>query len=109
LFIAMEYVEGADLRRMLAFYRRMPLTVALETILCASIGLGHAHRRELVHRDIKPANILVDRQGNVKLTDFGLAEHLTAGGDLNEGAASRFRGTPFFMAPELGEGEPASV
>lgn len=99
--IAMEFVDGDSAE---ALIKTGPLAAAqaTEIILQAASALQAAHARNIVHRDVKPANLLVARDGQVKLTDFGLA--LT---QLGPQTAGRI-GTPFFTAPELWSGEAAS-
>ncbi len=112
LFLAMEYVEGVDLRSLLAQLReggeRLPVAVALDIAIQACRGLDYAHRikdeqgRELglIHRDISPSNLLLSFEGEVKLTDFGLAAvRKQAGQDHLAGKYS-------YMPPEQIRGEP---
>jgi serine/threonine protein kinase len=108
-FIAMEYVEGVDLHRLVR--DRGPLTFgcAIEFIRQAALGLQHAHEHGMVHRDIKPSNLLVTRpddlkQSRVKILDLGLAR-LARSGREGEAASQLTRlgvvmGTPDFIAPE---------
>ena len=92
--IDMEYVRGRNLQEVLRETPTLPLAQAVSIAAQICDGLAYAHSRRTVHRDIKPANILLTRDGNVKLVDFGLAEvlgtHSFAGG----------AGTYAYMAPE---------
>jgi predicted Ser/Thr protein kinase len=97
-YFIMEYVDGPNLRELIRD-GRMPPTQALPLIAKMCSALQYAHDQGIVHRDIKPENILLDAEGEVKLTDFGLAkiverapESLTREGQV--------MGTPHYMAPE---------
>ena len=72
-YLAMEYVEGPDLRRMVEEYGPLDYRTAADCIAQAAEGLAHAHAAGFVHRDIKPANLLVDSHGVLKVLDLGLA------------------------------------
>jgi eukaryotic-like serine/threonine-protein kinase len=109
-YYEMEFVDGADLTRLVKERGPLPVADACEYIRQAALGLQHAHEMGLVHRDIKPSNILVARSGRVvKLVDLGLArlmEHEpNAGRVTQEGFVI---GTPDFLAPEQAR-DPASV
>lgn len=107
-FLAMEYIQGLDLSRLLdrarSLARMVPRPFALAVVACCLRGLEYAHRLEpaLVHGDICPANILLGTSGEVKILDFGLARLVRPGGGENE-----VRGHPGYMAPEVAFGEPA--
>lgn len=114
-FIAMEYVEGISLADKL-HQGSLPLKEALRLAAEIAEALECAHNRGIVHRDLKPANILLTRDGHVKVMDFGLAKHVTAGSIGAEqtvttvltqpGATS---GTLTFMAPEQLKGDAADA
>jgi serine/threonine-protein kinase len=105
-FLAMEYVPGADLGRLLDRGGPLPPADAAEFIRQGALAMQHAHERGLVHRDIKPANLLVSSaDGRVKLLDLGLArvralEEEGAGPQTALTQAGAMMGTPDYMAPE---------
>ncbi|MEO7919340.1 MAG: serine/threonine-protein kinase [Thermoanaerobaculia bacterium] len=103
LFISMEYVDGEDLASLLRRVGRLAGDRALEIAreLCA--GLAAAHVAGVIHRDLKPANVMLDREGRVRITDFGLASLADA---VN---ADEIAGTPAYMAPEQLAGTGATV
>lgn len=100
LYIAMEYVEGEDLKTLIERKVHLPFEKKLDIIIQVCEGLQHAHRLRIIHRDIKPGNIRVTKDGEAKILDFGLArlessEITRAGGLL---------GTAPYMSPEQGRG-----
>jgi serine/threonine protein kinase len=104
LVLAMEYVEGLDLAKMVQARGPLPVAHACNYVHQAAVGLQHAHEHGMVHRDIKPGNLMLSRQGQravVKLLDFGLAkvrsEGPTEASLTHEG---QMLGTPAFIAPE---------
>src|SRR5438034_1024245 len=101
-FLTMEYVDGEDLASLVRRIGRLPADKALDIARQLCAGLAAAHERGVLHRDLKPANIMLDGDGHVRITDFGLA--VTAGDSTAEHA-----GTPQYMAPEQLQGQPASV
>ncbi len=117
-FFLMEFVDGVNLRQMLGTGRLAPReALAIVPQICDA--LQYAHDQGIVHRDIKPENILVDRQGRVKVADFGLAKLVEPMAEPQVGAspieatatlteAGRVMGTPQYMAPEQRE-HPAAV
>jgi formylglycine-generating enzyme required for sulfatase activity len=105
-FIAMEYVLGTDLARLVKDKGPLPTAQACEYIRQAALGLQHAHEHGLVHRDIKPSNLIVVRAegsqvGTVKILDFGLARFAS---ELTEDVpitpTDQWLGTPDYVAPE---------
>jgi serine/threonine-protein kinase len=97
LFIAMEYVHGTDLERLMASADK-PLKIQekLDIIVDVLMGLSYAHKHGIIHRDIKPANIRVGDDGHAKIMDFGVA-HLQSSDMTKTGLVV---GTPSYMAPE---------
>lgn len=97
-YLAMELVEGLDLRALLRRQPdgRLPRALAVLVIVELAAALEHAHARGVVHRDVSPANVLLGRDGDVKLTDFGIAKPVDAG----LAVSAVVRGNPFYMAPE---------
>jgi flagellar basal body-associated protein FliL len=107
-YIVMELVDGGALHEFLAVQRRFPAREATRIIRSAAEGLGHAHKRGIIHRDIKPGNIMMTHDGQVKVSDFGLARDVLQGQDIvGEGHSL---GTPRYMAPEQALGrEPTAA
>ncbi len=105
-YLTMEYVPGEDLRTLLARERSLNAGRAARIALAVCEGLAAAHAADVVHRDLKPANVLLESEGRVVLTDFGIARALALE------AASTTRGaigTPLYMAPEQVAGEPVDA
>jgi len=101
LYITMEYVRGEDLK---ALIRRMgTLTVGKAVSVARQVaeGMAEAHKLGVVHRDLKPSNVMIDREGNAKIMDFGIARSLATGGVTADGAMV---GTPEYMSPEQVDG-----
>ena len=102
LYLAMRFVEGSDLRTLLDAEGKLAPERALEILAQVAGALDSAHRRALVHRDVKPANVLLDRDGHVYLTDFGITKQV--GGDSTD--TGRVVGTLDYLAPEQIRGDP---
>lgn len=102
-YLVMEYVEGQDLEALLG---REDLSVRrrIELLRDVAEALGHAHQNGIVHRDVKPGNVMVDTKGRARLTDFGLARDVEAGGGLSR--TGQVMGTPLFLSPEQAAGQP---
>jgi serine/threonine protein kinase len=103
-YITMEYVSGEDLKSELI--RMGPLSAGKAISIAKQVceGLAEAHRLGVVHRDLKPQNIMIDRKGNAKIMDFGIARSLRGKGIT---AAGVMIGTPEYMSPEQVEGKEA--
>jgi tetratricopeptide (TPR) repeat protein/predicted Ser/Thr protein kinase len=101
-FITMEFIEGHDLKTVLARDGKLPPDRAVEIIQQVCLALEAAHSEGVVHRDLKPQNIMVDQQGRASVMDFGIARSLEFGGMTQTGALI---GTPEYMSPEQVRGE----
>ncbi|MDA2914812.1 serine/threonine protein kinase, partial [Acidobacteriia bacterium AH_259_A11_L15] len=97
-----EYVEGESLRSFLNRYGSAPLRRGLEWTQQICSGLAEAHSQGVVHRDLKPENILIDRWGQAKIMDFGIARSLEA----DATRTGTLIGTPAYMSSEQAEGKP---
>jgi serine/threonine-protein kinase len=104
LFLSMELVDGENLASLLRRIGRLPPDKALDIARQLCAGLAAAHEKGVLHRDLKPANVMLDGQGNVRITDFGLA-----------GLAETLRdedvrsGTPRYMSPEQLQGRDVTI
>jgi hypothetical protein len=106
LYYIMKYVDGPPLSRVLHDNKLLPIPV-IETVLTrVADALAHAHARGVIHRDIKPANIMLDSNGWVWVTDFGIAKAVDATVLTQSGAVI---GTPNYMSPEQARGKSADA
>ena len=105
-YIAMEYLEGADLSQLLASRGRLPVDEAIDYLLQACEALAEAHRVGIVHRDLKPGNLYlvqrVDGQQLIKVLDFGISKMsgASAQSDAPATRTSALMGSPLYMSPE---------
>jgi serine/threonine-protein kinase len=102
--MAMEFLEGDELRSVLAAREPLPVALALDIAAQVADGLAYAHERHIVHRDIKPANIMVVRGSLVKITDFGIARMRT---NEVKTMTGMILGSPKYMSPEQVAGKRA--
>ena len=107
LYIAMRYVEGTDLRQLIAGEGSLEPTRAVAILEQVADALDAAHERGLVHRDVKPANVLLDGRERAYLSDFGLTKQATSESGITE--TGQFVGTVDYVAPEQIQREPVSA
>ena len=104
LFIAMKYIEGRSLGRILKTQGALPVPVVLHVLRAVTRPLAYAHDRGIVHRDVKGDNVLIDRDGRVLVSDFGVA---LRSADITLTIDGTVIGTPAFMSPEQCRGKRA--
>ena len=102
LYIAMEYIEGRDLKQIMASGHRFRPSEAARIVADVAVALDYAHQMGVIHRDIKPGNLILTRDGSARIADFGIAR-LESSNLTTEG---QFIGTPNFMSPEQITGSP---
>jgi serine/threonine protein kinase len=100
LYIAMEYVDGIDVQDLVMRKGGLSVKRSLDIIKQVARALEHAHEQTIVHRDIKPANLLIDRDGNIKLADMGLARSIAETEEAGITRAGTTVGTVDYMSPE---------
>jgi serine/threonine-protein kinase len=113
VFIVFEYVEGKTLQAILRERGRLSLKETKAVLLPVCAALDYAHDRQVIHRDLKPGNIMINKQGAVKVMDFGIARRIhekpfPARGEgpspSSDDSTVHTAGTPFYMAPEAAFG-----
>jgi beta-lactam-binding protein with PASTA domain/predicted Ser/Thr protein kinase len=101
-FIVMEYIEGRTLKELIVTRGHCPVPVAISYTRQILAALRYAHRNGIIHRDIKPHNVIVDREGRVKVADFGIAR--AGASEMTE--AGSIVGTAQYLSPEQARGAP---
>ena len=99
-YISMEYVEGESLRHVLTRFGNLSVAKSVDILRQLCAALREAHLQGIVHRDLKPENIMIDREGRVKVMDFGIACSLQS--SISE--RGLVLGTPGYMSPEQAKG-----
>jgi len=103
-YITMEYVPGEDLKSFVHRSKQLTVPTSISIAVQVAEGLGEAHKLGIIHRDLKPGNIMIDKEGNAKIMDFGIARTLAVAGTTAERVII---GTPKYMSPEQVEGREA--
>jgi serine/threonine-protein kinase len=101
-YITMEYVPGEDLKSFIRRVGQLPVGKTISIAKQVGEGLSEAHRLGVVHRDLKPQNIMIDKDGNARIMDFGIARSIKGKGITGAGMMI---GTPEYMSPEQVEGK----
>lgn len=101
-YMAMEYLDGGSLKELIRDRGRLPLDLAVHVIMNVLKGLQYSHHCGVVHQDMKPANLMVQKDGAVKIADFGISK---VASPAIWKATGRIRGTPAYMAPEQAAGK----
>jgi serine/threonine protein kinase len=97
VYMAMEYIQGKELREMLIDGKPLPVAQAVDIAAQVAEGLAYAHQHQVVHRDIKPANIMITPEGRAKIADFGIARMRSSETRTQTGV---ILGSPKYIAPE---------
>ena len=107
-YIVMELIDGDTLKDIIVRQRRIPANLTVRYALRILAALDHAHKNDIIHRDIKPQNILVDRNGEIKVADFGIARLVNQGtGTIS--STNTALGSVHYVSPEQAKGEPADA
>ena len=101
-YIVMEYVRGMTLKDLIRHQGKLKISRAVQIALKILAAIDHAHKNKIVHRDIKPQNILMDREGNVKVADFGIARTVNSASGTKAGG--NVMGSVHYFSPEQANG-----
>ena len=102
-FLTMEFIDGATLAKLLTENKRFSISETIKFAIQICAGLDYAHQKKVIHRDIKPSNLMLDRDGVVKITDFGIAGVVQD--TISRVTQTTVAGTLAYMAPERLKGE----
>ena len=105
-YIVMEYIEGKTLKQLLKKRESLTLTEVIDIMTQLTDGIAHAHESYIIHRDIKPQNIMIEDDGRIKITDFGIAMALNAT-QLTQ--TNSVMGSVHYLPPEQASGKSASI
>ena len=101
-YLVLEYIDGIDVRNVLEIDSPIPHMQAVRIVHEVAMGLEYAHFKKIIHRDIKPSNILLSKDGDIKIIDFGVAKAESTSQMTTTGIIV---GTPSYMSPEYANGE----
>ncbi len=99
-YLIIEYIDGPTVRHLIKKQDKLSPEAAVSMIIQALLGLRHAHSKGILHRDIKPENLMINSEGVLKITDFGLARPMQSKQSITLTTEGQILGTPAFMPPE---------
>ena len=105
-YIVMEYIDGKTLKQLLKKRESLTLSEVIDIMTQLTDGISHAHESYIIHRDIKPQNIMIEDDGRIKITDFGIAMALNAT-QLTQ--TNSVMGSVHYLAPEQASGKSATI
>lgn len=105
-YIVMEYIEGKTLKQLLNKRESLTLTEVIDIMTQLTDGIAHAHESYIIHRDIKPQNIMIEDDGKIKITDFGIAMALNA---TQITQTNSVMGSVHYLPPEQASGKGATI
>jgi serine/threonine protein kinase len=107
-YFTMEFIDGKTLKEMIRDTNKIPAFETIDLLIDITKGLEYIHANKLIHRDIKPDNIMIDREGNIKIADLGIAldeNEATNSEQTTEDGQRRIVGTPHYISPEQVRGK----